>query len=76
MEGWISLACECKRKEGGGLLFCSSLKHEDEVLVHNHVVHMVLMNYNVCLVMNNGCEMVSQKGEMVESSHKSWYACR
>ena len=44
----------------------------NEVLVHKHVVHMVLISNNGCIVMENDYEMVSQKGEMVESRHKSW----
>ena len=42
-----------------------------EFLVHKHVVYMVLIIDNGCVPMNNDYEMVSQKGEMVESSHKS-----
>ena len=59
-----------KREVASSFLLHSSMRKE--VLVHNRVVYMVLIINNGCLVMNNYYGMVSQKGEMVESSHKSW----
>ena len=59
-----------KREVSSSFPLHSSMRKE--VLVHKHVNHMFLIVDNGCLVMNNDYEMVSQKGEMVESSHKSW----
>ena len=58
-------------REKREITFCFTLHSSmrNEVLVHKHVVHMVLISNNGCLVMENDYVEGSQKGEMVDLSH-------